>query len=89
VQLPHDLERGEHVLPGVRVLAPADAAEQVLGHSLTGPKTVEDSAATETPCPQPVVDGAGKVLVKVLAGRSRRLVYGEVCRTCEAEGRAA
>ena len=89
VQLPHDLERGEHVLPGVRGVAPADSCEQLLGHGLAGPEAVENRAAAESAGPQPVMDGAGKVLVQVRAGGGGGLVDGKIGGPGEAEGGAA
>jgi hypothetical protein len=89
VQLPHCFEGGEHVQPRVWRVTPADACEQLPGNRLAGAEAVKHGAAAEPPGPQPVVDGAGKVLTQVWAGGSGGLVDGEIRRAGEAEGRAA
>ena len=89
VELADDFEGGEHLVPSLRVFAPALTAEQPLGDGLAGAETVKDGAAAESPRAEGVMDSAGKVGGKVAAGRSGRFVEGKIRRPGEAKGCAA
>lgn len=89
VELPDNFERREHVFRCCRICFPADSLEEVLGDVLAGSEAVEDSTSPEAPRTQALVDGAGEIGGKVLAGSSCWFVDGEVRRAGKAEGGAA
>lgn len=79
-------ECGKHVVFGVRRFDPALSGEETLRYVLACSEAVKDGASTEATGAQAVVNGAGEIGGKVLAGSASGFVDGKICRAGESEG---
>ena len=81
MQLPHDREHLEHLLRGLRRLAPVPPAERDLGNLLARTETVIHGAPRETLPPELPVNATPEIWLQMGTGLPRGLVEREIGRS--------